>query len=132
MSKYLPYHKESREYAKTLTKDEKDPMKKYRMITDWVSKNFVYDYIRAAKIPKKGGLPDLEHIWTTKMGICLDTASMTTGMLKAVGLKAVLCFGYANKAWHAWVETTIDGKKYRYDHDAKSGKTITYQTKYRF
>ena len=129
MNPYLPYHKESREYAKELTKDAPSFLDKYKRIINYVSRIFRYDYIRAVKVPKKGGLPDLEGCWKKKMGICLDVSSMVTGMLKEVGVDATLCFGDADGRYHAWVESKIDGKLYRYDHDGKAKK---YVTKYEF
>lgn len=124
MSKYVPYHAESAAYARKLAKG-KAALKRYEAITGYVSRNFVYDYIRAIQIPKKGGLPDVKGCWQKKMGICLDIASMTTGMLRAAGLKAYLCIGPADRKYHAWVETVIDGQRYRYDHD---GKAKVYKT----
>lgn len=130
MSKYVPYHKESVQCAKEITKTCKTPLGKYRKIIAYMSRYFVYDYIRAVKIlqPKQKKTPDLDHLWKTHMGICLDTASMTTGMLRAVGVNAVLCFGHADGQYHAWVEATINGKRYRYDHDGKAKKYIVERT----
>lgn len=128
MSKYLPFHKESRDYAKELVKGCKTPLGKYRKIISYVTRSFLYDYVRAIKIPKKGGLPDIEGCWQKHMGICLDIASMTTGMLQAVGIDATLCFGDADGQNHAWVESKIGGKKYRYDHDGKAKKYVVKHT----
>lgn len=129
MSKYLPFHKESRECAKELVKDCKTDLGKFRKITNYVSRCFGYDYVRAIKIPKNGGwAPDIEGCWQKHMGICLDTASMTTGMLQAVGVNATLCFGDADGNYHAWVESIINGKKYRYDHDGKAKKYVVKHT----
>lgn len=121
-SMYLPYHAESRVKARELVKDIRDPTERYKTITDFVTKNFRYDYIRAIKIPKKNGLPDIDHCWNTKMGVCLDIAAMTVGMLSAVGFKSYLCIGFADQCWHAWVETVVNGKRVRYDHTGKAKK----------
>lgn len=129
MSKYVPYHAESVAYAKKITKDAKSDMEKYRIIIEFIKKNFAYDYVRAITIPKVNGLPDLNRTWKSRLGICLDVASLTTGMLRAVGLEAVLCFGYTEKAYHAWVETRIEGKNYRFDW---SGTAKKYEVKKRF
>ena len=119
-SKLVPYHKESVNYAKELTKDLKTPLEKYNAITEYITDYFFYDYIRALTIPKKNAVPDLDWIWKTHSGICLDFAALTTGMLKAVGLKAAFCMGWADGNWHAWTETNINGKKYLYDHAEKA------------
>ena len=120
MSKYVPYHEASIAYAKELTHDLVTPLEKYRAITSHISRAIAYDYVRANLIPKKGGLPDVDRCWNLKMGICLDIAALTTGMLRAVGIKSYLCFGHTDKTYHAWVESEINGKKYRYDHDGKA------------
>ena len=119
-SMYLPYHAESRVKARELVHDIRDPTEKYKAITNFVTRMFRYDYIRAIQIPKKNGLPDVDRCWNTKLGICLDIAAMTVGMLRAVGLKAYLCIGYADRQYHAWVETRINGKMLRYDHTGKA------------
>lgn len=129
MSTYVPIHKESRAFAKNITKGMKSDLEKYKTITNWVSENIVYDYIRAIQIPKVGGKPDIDRCWTKHLGICLDGASMATGMLRAVGLDAVLCFGHTEKAYHAWVETKIGGKNYRFDW---VGKAKQYKVEKRF
>lgn len=123
MSKEVPYHEESVKKARQLVGDEKDVVKKFRIITNWVSRNIDYDYIRAIKIPKRGReLPDVEGCWNKKMGICMDIASITTGMLRAVGVLAYMCYGHADRMYHAWVEATMNGKTYRYDFSGKAKK----------
>jgi len=102
---------------------------KYKTITDWVRKNTSYDYIRAIKIPKKNGLPDINHVWTTRLGICWDIAALTNNMLKAVGLNPTLCIGWADKRWHAWVECRIENVTYRFDHPRRA-KTYQVERKY--
>ena len=125
MSRFVPYHQESVEYAKTLVEPKMSILKRYNIITHWVSKNIQYDYIKAITVPKKGQVvPDLSTTWEKRRGICLDIASLTTGMLRAVGVPAYLVFGHADRAYHAWVEATINGKTYRYDHDGKAKKYV--------
>ena len=120
MSKYLPYHAESAAYAKALVKDAKTDFEKYQLITNYVSRSFGYDYIRAIQVPKKNAYPDVATCWERHLGICMDIASMTTMMLQAVGLNAMMVYGHTEKSYHAWVEVIINGKTYRYDHDGKA------------
>ena len=120
MSQYLPYHEESIACAKELVRGVTDAYKKYKIITNYVSKNFMYDHIRAIEIPKKNAFPDVARCWEKRMGICMDIAAMTTKMLQAVGLKAVMCYGHTERTYHAWVEVTIGKKTYRYDHNGKA------------
>ena len=129
MSKMVPYHEGSILAAREMTKDCPTLYDKYKKITEFLTKTIRYDHIRAATIPKKNGLPDIPRTWEKKMGICLDTASLATGMLRAVGVNAILCFGKADKRNHAWVEANIQGRKYRYDHD---GKAKVYKTERTF
>lgn len=122
-SKYIPYHAESIAKAKQLVQGQADPEKKFSTITHYVQKNFVYDYVRAVSIPKYGReFPDVDRCWKTHMGICMDIASMTTGMLRGIGVQAYMVYGHADKSYHAWVEATIKGKTYRYDHNGKAKK----------
>ena len=124
MGKFIPHHSESLLMAQVLTNGIRSKQKKYEAITDYVRGHFMYDYIRAIKIPKKNALPDIDYCWRNKMGICQDIAAMTTGMLRAVGVNACMCVGSADGHHHAWVEATINGKTYRFDHphEAKSYK----------
>jgi transglutaminase-like putative cysteine protease len=61
------------------------------------------------------------------MGICLDIAAMTTGMLRAVATPANLIIGWADDKYHAWVEARIEGQRYLYDHDDPKGQVKTYK-----
>ena len=130
MSVQLPYHTESRKFARDLAKDKKTDYEKYRTITDWVSRNIRYDFIRALTVPKRNGTPDLDGCWKKRMGICMDTAALATGMLQAVGLDATLCYGHAGRQYHAWVEVKIGKGTYRYDHDG-TAKSYTVERTFR-
>ena len=125
----VPYHEASAAYARQLTSCMKTAKEKYDAITDFVSRTIGYDYIRALSMPKRNGLPDVDHAWRDHVGICLDTAALTTGMLRAVNIKANLCIGKADRQQHAWVEANIGGKKYRYDHD---GNANVYKTERKY
>ena len=100
---------------------------RYEIITQYVDKHIVYDYVRAAMIPKRNGLPDVPRCWDRQMGICLDIASLTAGMLRAVSIPANLVIGLADGHRHAWVEARIDGKRYLYDHDDPAGNVKVYK-----
>lgn len=125
MSKFIPYHEESVEYAKQMVEGETSAYRKYKKITGFVSRCFSYDYIRAIQIQKKNGLPDVERCWNLRMGICFDLAAMTVGMLDAAGVYAILCVGKADGIQHAWVEAVINGRRYRFDHPHKAEKYVT-------
>ncbi len=129
MSKMVPYHQESIMAAREMTKDDATMLDKYKRITSFLSRTIRYDYVRATTIPKKNGIPDVDRTWKMRMGICMDTAALATGMLRAVGINAWMCFGKADKNNHAWVEADIQGRKVRYDHD---GRAKTYKVERRY
>lgn len=124
-SEMVPYHEPSALYAQELAKLYRSKTTQFAAITTFLTRQFRYDYVRAITIPKKNGKPDVPRTWEKKMGICLDIASLATGMLRAVDIDARMCVGKANRRNHAWVEAKINGKLYRYDHD---GKAATYKT----
>ena len=100
---------------------------RYEKITKYVSDTIAYDYVRAITIPKRNGLPDVARCWNLHMGICLDIASLTAGMLRAVSIPASLVIGWADGHYHAWVEARIGGQRLLYDHDDPQGKVKTYK-----
>lgn len=125
MSKHLPYHAMSAAYARQLTFGVKDLKARYDMITGWISKNIVYDYVKAATVAnKKGVYPDPAGCWRMHMGICQDISALTVNMLRAAGVTAYLCIGHADRNYHAWVEAKISGQIFRYDHAGKAQRYI--------
>ena len=126
-STYVPHYAQAESKAKELCKGVKSLQERYEIVTRYVSDHIVYDYIRAITIPKKNGLPDVARCWNQRMGICLDIASMTTGMLRAVSIPSNLVIGWADGKYHAWVEARIEGQKYLYDHDDPHKIVKTYK-----
>ena len=124
---YVPHYAPAEAKAKDLCKGAQSLLERYEIITKYVSDKIAYDYIRAITIPKRGGLPDVERWWKLHMGICLDIASLTVGMLRAVSIPASLIIGWADGHYHAWVEARIGGKKYLYDHDDPQKKVKLYK-----
>ena len=122
----MPVHDPSVAKAKALCKGARSLLERYEIVTRYVSDTIAYDYVRAIMIPKRNGLPDVARCWNLHMGICLDIAALTVGMLRAVSIPANLVIGRVNGNYHAWVEARIDGKRYLYDHDAK-GKVNVYK-----
>ena len=126
-AEYVPHYAPAEAKAKELCKGVKSLQERYEIVTKYVSDKFVYDYIRAITIPKRNGMPDVARCWNQRMGICLDIASLTTGMLRAVSIPANLVIGWADGYYHAWVETRIDGRRYLYDHDDPAGNVKVYK-----
>ena len=119
---YVPYSP-AWQYARELVKDRTGKAA-YDTVCCWVKKNIVYDYIKAVTVSRVGVLPDPLACWNKRMGICQDIASLTAGMLRAVGVPAKLVIGRADKGYHAWVETAIGGNEYRFD---RCGTAKTYK-----
>ncbi len=128
--KYILCHQESAKFAEKITRDAGSELEKYEIITWYISENINYDYIRAIKLPKTGGGPDLDYVWDNKRGVCIDIAALTVWMLRAVGIEALLCIGTVRGYPHAWVETEIDGEVYIYDHENRQEEE--YNTVMRF
>ena len=115
---YVPRCEPAEEKARELAKD-KLPLAAYKAITTYVKHNIAYDHVKAAKVAKLSRvLPDPQKCWDTHLGICQDIASLTTIMLRAADLPARFVIGWAGKQYHAWVETIVGGKTYRFDHSA--------------
>lgn len=127
----IPYHEASAQKAKELASHTSTPLGAYRAITRYVSRYFLYDYVKAIKIAKQPHiLPDIETTWKIHMGVCQDLTAMAVGMLRAVGIDAWMCVGKAGgRISHAWVEANIDGKTYRYDFN---GKASAYSTEKKY
>lgn len=130
MNKYVPRFLPAETFAKYIITGTDDYYKRYKLITDWMTHNVVYDFVKAAKVARlKGIAPDPVSCWATHRGICQDIASLTVIMLRAVGIQSYLCIGHADNNYHAWVQAYIRGKVYRYDHDGKA-KVYRLERKY--
>lgn len=101
---------------------------KFKTLCDYMTRNFLYDYVKAVTI-KVGQLPDVDNSYKKKMGVCQDLSAILCSMLRTQGLPARLVIGYADKQYHAWTVTVINGKEYFFDPTAAIGgisKVIDY------
>ncbi len=101
---------------------------KFKVLCDYMTKNFLYDYVKAVTI-KAGQLPDVDGSYKKKMGVCQDLSAILCSMLRTQGLPARLIIGYADKQYHAWTVTVVNGKEYFFDPTAAIGgisKVIDY------
>ncbi|MBR1686528.1 MAG: transglutaminase domain-containing protein [Clostridia bacterium] len=89
----------------------------YDAICAYMSKNFVYDFLKAVNI-KAGVLPDIDTCYSKRMGVCQDLSAICISMMRTQGIPARLMIGYADKNYHAWVETDFGGKSYFFDPTA--------------
>ena len=90
---------------------------KYKVITEYVTHAFVYDFVRAVTT-RGDGVPDVDYCFNKGMGICLDLASTSVCLLRTQGVPAKLVIGNANGQYHAWVQATVDGEEKIFDPTA--------------
>ena len=90
---------------------DKEGKEAYTAIKQYIVENFRYDDIKAATI-QPSELPDIESCFSSKSGVCQDLSAVMVSMLRVQGIPARLVIGYADKIYHAWVVTEVEGKKY--------------------
>ena len=90
------------EKAAELATGKTDTLSKVEAIYSYVINNISYDYEKAATV-QSGYLPDLDQVLAEKKGICFDYAALMTGMLRSQNIACKLVIGYANTAYHAWI-----------------------------
>ncbi|MCL2867399.1 MAG: transglutaminase-like domain-containing protein [Clostridia bacterium] len=99
----------SQELCAGLTSDED----KVKAVWDFLAKNMVYDYIKAATV-KSGYVPDVDLTLSQKRGICFDYSSLYACMLRSQGIPTRLVVGNLNVAgnsqYHAWNSIYLGGK----------------------
>lgn len=117
-NQYVNYTKNSAavKQAATLCKG-KDAAKSYEAVKKYMSTSFVYDFVKAVTI-KSGTLPDVDGSFKKKMGVCQDLAAIMACMLRTQGVPCKLMIGYANKQYHAWTITVLNGKEEFFDPTA--------------
>ena len=117
-SQYVNYTEKSKAVAKAeeLCKDLSDK-EAFAAICKFMKTQFVYDFVKAASI-KPGILPDIDGCYDKHMGVCQDLSAIMACMLRTQGIPCKLMIGYADKQYHAWTVTIIDGKEVFYDPTA--------------
>lgn len=100
----------------------------YEIVTDFMQGEFAYDFVRAHNVTA-GQLPDIDYCYDMRMGICQDLAAVTACMLRVQGVPCKLVIGYADKYYHAWTSTIVDGRENFFDPTAALGalKAKNYQ-----
>ena len=128
-TKNSPCVKEATEICKGVESDAE----KYKIIKDYIIKNFSYDYVKSVTVAGSSGmLPDIEGTWKSKKGICQDLSAVTCAMLRSQGVPARLIIGQLGSGTpHAWVLAVVDGEDVFFDPTAEknaSNKSDTYTT----
>lgn len=88
--------------AKELTKGKTATLDQVQAVYDYVVNNLAYDKEKAAAV-KSGYLPVLDTVLAKRKGICFDYAALMAGMLRSQGVPCKLVVGYADTAYHAWI-----------------------------
>lgn len=103
--------------AAELCDGKTDQLEIYEILCDYMKNSFVYDYVKAVTV-QAGALPDIDGSYEKKMGVCQDLSAILCCMLRTQGIPARLIIGYADKQYHAWTTTEINGKEYFFDPTA--------------
>ena len=119
------------QYANEMCKGMTDQAEIYKAVCNYVTSNFVYDFIKSVTV-KPGQLPQIDECWNSKMGICQDLSALTCAMLRSQGVPARLMIGTVGaNTYHAWVVAVVNGEEKFFDPTAElnaSSKTDTYTT----
>ena len=118
-NQYVDYNILSAAVAKAaeLCEGITDPVKIYETLRNYMVNTFMYDYIKAVTV-QPGELPDIDGSYDKKMGVCQDLSAIFACMMRTQGLPTRLIIGYADKQYHAWTTTEINGKEYFFDPTA--------------
>ena len=98
--------------ARELTAECTNEAEVVAAICTWVAKNVSYDTPKAKRLATATGyVPDPDETLATGKGICFDYASLSTAMLRSLGLPTKLVTGYVGEdaVYHAWIMVYIDG-----------------------
>jgi len=93
--------------ASELVSPAKDDLEAIMHIYNYVTENITYDYDKAQNV-QSGYIPSVDEILASKTGICLDYASVMTGMLRSQQIPTRLEVGYAGEAYHAWISSYVE------------------------
>jgi len=108
--------------------DADDDREKVDAIKAYLSRNFMYDFVKAATVAP-GAMPDIDHCLTTRMGICQDLTALAACMLRVQGIPTKMVIGYADNNYHAWNSVLVDGEYELLDLTAEVkaiSKNVTY------
>ncbi|MBQ8110297.1 MAG: transglutaminase family protein [Clostridia bacterium] len=89
----------------------------YQRIKDFMTEEFSYDFVRAKTI-SPGELPEIDHCFESRAGICQDLSAVMVCMLRVQGIPAKLMIGYADQYYHAWTVAVVDGQEVFFDPTA--------------
>lgn len=98
--------------AKSLTKGMTSDSAKVKVIYDYITSNYKYDYDKISTL-SSGYIPNINQVFYDKKGICYDYSVLFASMLRSVGVPTKLVKGYSDlipDQYHAWNEVYVNGK----------------------
>ena len=107
-NQFVDFSKESEAVAlaETLTCTASSDIEALTAIFQYITSTITYDNEKAATV-SGNYLPDIDETLSSGTGICFDYASLTTAMLRSVGIPARLAIGYSGTIRHAWIDVYI-------------------------
>ena len=97
-----------------LTDGLSKPKDIYDKVCDFMASEFNYDFVRASKITSFT-LPEVDPCFERRSGICQDLSAVMICMLRVQGIPSRLMIGYADKYYHAWTVSVVDGQEIFFD-----------------
>lgn len=83
-----------------------DDLEAINRVYDELVNTITYDEVKANTV-ESGYVPNVDEIWKTKTGICLDYAAVMASMLRSQQIPTRLEVGYAGTSYHAWISTYV-------------------------
>lgn len=108
-SSVIPYTETSLAVKKAaeLVEDVEGDIAKVKAIYAFIKANFIYDYVKAAKVKNTSRyVVNVDETFTSRQGVCYDLAALMVAMIRSIGIPAKMEIG----ASHAWVSVYVDGK----------------------
>lgn len=105
--------------VKKIVGNETDPLKKAKLIHEWLRQNVIYSYYCCSKYKTP------ENCYKNRSHLnCADTAILTTAMMKSAGLTAYYVHRTYNGG-HFWCVIEINGKKYASDQTGRESASMS-------
>lgn len=98
--------------AKSLTKGMTSDTSKIKVIYDYITSNYTYDYDKISSL-NSSYIPNIDQVYYDEKGICYDYSALFASMLRSVGVPTKMVKGYSDlipDQYHAWNEVFVNGK----------------------
>ena len=106
--------------AGELAEGDTDPLLRYEYVTNYIVKNYQFDFIKEVTTAGPNKLPDVAYCWENKRGIAGDLSALTCAMLRSLGIPAVLVSGTIGQGTpHFWVIAVVNDDYIIFDPTAR-------------